>query len=65
MMSSNEERESTHDVATMMSENLIMIQALWEIIQVSADAETVRIAMSALTRTDSGMTYIRANPMIL
>lgn len=62
MMSSNDERE---DTASMMGEQLVMIQALWEIAQTSGDAETVRMAISALTRTDTGMTYIRANPMIL
>lgn len=51
--------------AVMMSEQLRMLEALHQIAMESADAETVRIAMVALTGTEAGLRYLRANPLIL
>lgn len=42
---------------------LIMTQALYEIVQSSGDVEMIRIALSALTNTEAGMSYLRVNPI--
>lgn len=59
------EDETAVGAAVMMSEQLRMLEALHQIAMESADAETVRVAMVALTSTEAGLRYLRANPLIL
>lgn len=61
-MMSDSEIDST---AEMMSEQHTMLAALHEIAMQSEEAETVRIAMSALTGTGSGLRYLHLHPIIL
>jgi len=53
------------DSAQQSGEVYVMMQALWNIAQTSDDAETVRMAVQALTSTEAGQAYIRVNPMVL
>ena len=55
----------SEDTASQLGETYVLMQALWNIAQTSDDAETVRIAVAALTGTESGQAYIRAHPMVL
>lgn len=57
--------EQAQNVSQMMSDQLQMIESLYQIALSSEDAETVRIAISALTNTQSGMAYLQTNPIIL
>lgn len=59
------EDEAAVGAAVMMSEQLRMLEALHQIAMESGDAETVRVAMVALTSTEAGLRYLRANPLIL
>lgn len=49
-------------VAELMEVELLL-SALGSIINESNDAESVRMATSALTNTEMGRTYLRANPI--
>jgi hypothetical protein len=49
----------------LMSDNLILMEALREIAETTADVESCRLAMSALTRTETGIVYIRSHPITL
>lgn len=42
----------------------VLVEALYEIAADSTDVETVRTAMSALTCTESGLTYLKKRPMV-
>jgi hypothetical protein len=58
-------QEQVDPTIEMMRDNTIFLEALTSVIETSADAETVRIAVSAVTRTESGMNHLRMNPIIL
>lgn len=58
-------QEQVDPTIEMMRDNTIFLEALQSVIETSADAETVRIAVSAVTRTESGMNHLRMNPIIL
>jgi hypothetical protein len=45
-----------------LSEQLILIEALFAIAHESNEAEMVRVAMAALTNTQAGLTYLSAHP---
>lgn len=53
------------DTTQLMQDNLRFTEAMYEIACSSDDAETVRIAMAALTGTPSGMAFLTANPIKL
>lgn len=53
------------DTTHLMQDNLRFSESLYEIACSSDDAETVRIAMAALTSTDTGMAFLSANPIKL
>lgn len=53
------------DSTTMMSEQLMMLDALYEIAMSTTDADTVRQAMLPLTGTAAGRAYLTAHPIIL
>lgn len=57
--------DEVKDPVGMQQEMLVMVQALHEIVSSSSDAETVRLALSALTSTDAGMSYLRTNPVTI
>jgi hypothetical protein len=57
--------EQVDATAEMMSEQVVMLEALHEVAMSSGDAEMVRVAMSALTRTEAGVNYLRLHPLIL
>lgn len=57
--------EEIDHTAGMMSDQLIMLEALREISETTADVESCRLAMSALTRTEAGLVYLRSHPMTL
>jgi hypothetical protein len=58
-------QEQVDPTIEMMRDNTIFLEALVSVIETSADAETVRVAVSAVTRTESGMNHLRMNPIIL
>jgi hypothetical protein len=58
-------QEQVDPTIGMMQDVSIFLDALVSIIETSADAETVRIATSAITRTDTGLNHLRLNPIIL
>ena len=47
----------------MMSDSLVLVEALYNIVHESQEAETVRSAVFALTNTESGRAYLRAHPL--
>lgn len=49
----------------MMTDNLILVEGLYNTAIESNDVETVRGAMAALVNTEAGRNYLRAHPMIL
>lgn len=53
------------NVHQMMQDQLILLEALHDILISSGEAEIVRIAAMALTRTQAGVTYLIANPITL
>jgi hypothetical protein len=61
-MMSDEEIDRT---TTMMQDQLRHMDALYEIVNSSDEAEVVRLAISALTGTPSGLAYLQAHPIIL
>lgn len=48
-----------------MQDQLILLEALHDILMSSDEAETVRTATMALTRTQAGVNYLVANPITL
>lgn len=46
-----------------MTDSLILVEGLYDIASDSDDADTVRMAMSALQNTEAGRVYLLANPM--
>ncbi len=53
------------DHMQMMQDQLILLEALSEILQQSDEAEIVRIATAALTNTQAGVNFLVANPIVL
>lgn len=49
----------------MMQDQLILLEALHDILMSSTEADIVRIATMALTRTQAGINYLTANPITL
>lgn len=49
----------------VMTDQLQLTQALYAIAQESDEAETVKLAMSALTNTETGRNYLAANPFVI
>jgi hypothetical protein len=47
----------------MLTDQLVLVQALHNIASESDDAEDIRMAMSALTNTEAGRTYLATNPL--
>lgn len=45
-----------------ISEQLILIEALFAIAHETTEAEIVRVAMAALLNTEAGLTYLSAHP---
>lgn len=51
--------------STLMAEQLMMLEALYEIAMSTTDADTVRSAMLPLTGTTAGLAFLQAHPIIL
>lgn len=49
----------------MMTDQLILVEGLYNTAMESSDVETVRGAMAALVNTEAGRTYLRLHPMML
>ncbi len=56
---------SSENYHQMMQDQLILLEALHDILNTSDEAETVRTAIMALTQTQAGLHYLVANPIIL
>lgn len=52
-------------VDQMMTDQLVLVEGLYNTAMESNDVETVRGAMAALVNTEAGRVYLRANPMVL
>lgn len=61
-MSTNHEHD---EKTTMMGDQLILLEALYEIALSSGEAEMVRVSMSALTRTRAGLGFLSTHPITL
>jgi len=62
----NEEMDETQvraRLADTQEEALLLGNTLLQIVQEDADADTVRMALSALTRTSCGMQLLHTNPI--
>lgn len=62
-MTTELERRLREEVGTATTDALDLAEALHTIAIESDDAETVRLAISALTNTDTGRRYLAANPI--
>lgn len=51
------------DVTQLMQDNLKLVEALHEIASTSEDANTVRVAVAALTTTQTGLSFLQVNPI--
>jgi hypothetical protein len=54
--------ETVHNIQ-MLESQLRYLGALHEIVCDSDDPDAIRVALSALTSTDNGIEYLRANPI--
>lgn len=67
----NVEREHTNehrsmmDVTQTLTDSLVLVEGLYDIASDSEDADTVRMAMGALQRTEAGRMYLEQNPIII
>lgn len=52
-------------LTTMMEDQLKMLEALYEIVMSSEEAEMVRVAIQALTTTQAGVTFLQTHPIQL
>lgn len=53
------------DVNQIRQDLLVMTESMFEIIQITNEAEVARAGFAALTRTQSGLTYLSSNPIVL
>ena len=63
--SSRDRHHEIQDYTTLMSEQLSLIEALYEIAMSDDNAEMVRVAMAALTSTTSGLAFLSTHPITL
>lgn len=54
-----------YEKTTMMGDQLRHLEALYEIAMSSDEPEMVRVAMAALTGTQSGMSFLGTHPITL
>lgn len=62
-MSEEDDMPPTEQMLEMQQEQLQFIEALHTIAANTDEADTARLALGALTRTEAGMAYLRANPL--
>lgn len=55
--------DSSDNDTDLVSDSLVLVEALYAIAHESEEAETVRLAIAALTNTASGMSYLRTHPI--
>lgn len=55
----------TGEVTQVMQDNLKLLETLHEIASSSSEAEIVRMAMSALTNTPTGLQFLQVHPLVL
>lgn len=55
--------DSTDLISQLMTDRLVMIEALFEIATESNDADIVRRAVAGLQATHAGKHYLAANPL--
>lgn len=46
-------------------DQMTLVEGLYQVVMESDEGETVRIALSALTNTESGRAYLEMNPITL
>lgn len=49
----------------MMTDQMILVEGLYNTVMESDDAETVRGAVAALLNTEVGINYIKFHPLVL
>jgi hypothetical protein len=62
-MTTDLERRLREEVGTATTDALDLAEALHTILRETEEAETARVAISALTNTDTGRRYLAANPI--
>lgn len=58
-------RVTDDHLTEMMTDQLTMVTALYNIAHDSTDHEVVRTAMAALMNTEAGRNYVALNPIVL
>lgn len=58
------DREVWDTTHTAMSDQLILVQALHQVVCESEEAEVVRIAVGALTNSTVGLQYLSSHPIV-
>lgn len=53
------------DPHEMMSEQLVLIEALFTVVHESNEAEVVRVALAALVATQAGLSYLSTHPIVI
>ncbi len=53
------------DATQILQDQLRFLEALYEIINCSEEAEVVRVAIAAMTSTEAGRAFLTANPIKL
>lgn len=56
---------SDYEKTVMMGDQLRHLEALYEIVMSSDEPDMVRVAMAALTGTQSGMSFLSSHPITL
>lgn len=62
-MTEKSREDLAKEVGQVTSENIQLLDALATIISESTDAEVIRIAVGAITNTETGRNYLLANPL--
>ena len=63
MMTASDHELCHKEVGRLKSEAVSLAEALHTILGETDEAETARVAISALTTTETGRDYLKANPL--
>lgn len=63
MMGEDDDEMPPTDVVELQETQLVLVEALHHIAETTDEADIARLALGALTRTEAGMAYLRANPL--
>jgi hypothetical protein len=53
------------EMSVMLGDQLRLLEALYEIMMSSGEAEMVRVAASAMTSTQAGLSFLNTHPITL